>query len=346
VILGRFPKKLGLTFYSVLRMPIDDILHCAAVAEKNGFGYVTVAESFYRDGFALASAIAENTRKVKFGTSVMPIYTRTPFQLAMGTTTLNEISAGRVGFLGLGIGYSGRTEQYFGVVQSDRIQRMKEYVEIVRKLLSGAEASFHGKFFNFEGFPGLTKDPLNIPIFFGSSGPRMLTLAGQIGDGVILNSISTPEYVEFARERIAAGAREAGRNPSEIKVGHSIIYSVAESHEKAASAAREDILFYLSYPELDPVIDRSPFKFEALKIRELYVRGRRKEALSLITEEMLDTFAVYGTARECRQRLERFLKRGITLPIIRVSSSSYKENEMRRVYLKAINSLAHFSPAG
>jgi len=342
---GSLLKRLGLTFYSVLRMPIEDILQCASEAEKSGFGYVTVAESFYRDGFSLASSIAERTRKIKLGTSVMPIYTRTPFQIAMGTATLNEISHGRVAFLGLGIGYSSRTEQYFGVKQLQKAQRMREYVEIIRSLFSGQNASFHGKFFDFERFPRLTNDPLDIPIFFGSSGPRMLTLAGQIGDGVILNSISTPEYVGFARERIAAGAREAGRNPSDIEVGHSIIYSIGESHEEALNAAKEDILFYLSYPELDPVIEKSPFKFEALKIRELYINGRRKEGLSLITEEMLDLFAVYGTAKECRQRLRIFLQRGITLPIIRVSSSSYNESEVKRVFLRAIRSLAQFSQA-
>jgi 5,10-methylenetetrahydromethanopterin reductase len=332
-----------LTFYSVLRMSVKDILQCAVVAEKNGFGYVAVAESFYRDGFALASAIAENTKKISFGTSVMPIYTRTPFQLAIGTATLNEISNGRVGFLGLGVGYASRTEQYFGVKQTDRTARMKEYVEIIRKLLSGENTCFHGRLFDFEHFPRLTKDPLNIPIFFGSSGPRMLTLAGQIGDGVILNSLSTPEYVEFAKERIVAGARKTGRNPSKIEVGHSIIYSTAEDHEEAVHAAKEDVLFYLSYPELDPLIDRSPFKVEALKIRELYVKGRRNEALSLITEEMLDMFTVYGTAKECREKLRKFLQRGITLPVIRVSSGSYKNGELRQVFVRAIRSLSNFS---
>jgi 5,10-methylenetetrahydromethanopterin reductase len=337
------PMKLGLTFYSVLRMPIQDILQCAAEAEKKGFQYITVAESFYRDGFALASAIAGNTRKVLLGTSVMPIYTRTPFQLAMGTATLNEISNGRIGFLGLGVGYGSRTEQYFGVKQRDKTLRMKEYVQIIRKLLSGDSASFRGKFFDFDRFPKMTQDPLKIPIFFGSSGPKMLTLAGRIGNGVILNSLSTPEYVTFAKKRIALGANEAGRDPNEIEIGHSIIYSTAENREEAANSAKEDILFYLSYPELDPVINRSPFNAEAMRIRKLYVEGRKKEALSLITEEMLETFAVYGTAEECTQRLRKFLRRGITLPIIRVSSSSYNDNELKRVFMRAIESLTHFS---
>ena len=64
-------------------MPINDIVECSTAAEKAGFSHVSVAESFYRDGFALATAISSHTKRIKFGTSVMPIYTRTPFQLAM-----------------------------------------------------------------------------------------------------------------------------------------------------------------------------------------------------------------------------------------------------------------------
>src|SRR5438445_13691230 len=110
--------KLALTFYSVLRMPIRDIIECSIAAEKAGFGYISVAESFYRDGFALATAIATKTKKVKFGTSVMPIYTRTPFQIAMGAATLYEISRGRLAFRGLSVGSKGRTRQNVGIKQT------------------------------------------------------------------------------------------------------------------------------------------------------------------------------------------------------------------------------------
>ena len=128
--------KLALTFYSVLKMPIDDVIACSVAAERACFSTISVAESFYRDGFALASCIASKTNKVKLGTSVLPIYTRTPFQLAMGTATLHELSHGRVAFLGLGVGYKARTEQYFGIDQTQYVGRMREYVEIIRKLLS------------------------------------------------------------------------------------------------------------------------------------------------------------------------------------------------------------------
>jgi len=333
-------KKIALTFYSVLKMPVEDIIECSLAAEKAGFGYISVAESFYRDGFALASAIAAKTKRIRLGTSVMPIYTRTPFQLAMGAATLHELSGGRLGFLGLGVGYKARTEQYFGIKQSNRVERMREYVQIIRRLLSGDDPSYQGEFFNFQKFPQLSPKPLRIPIYFGSSAPRMLRLAGEVADGVILNSISTPEYVQSASDTIAEGAEGAGRDRSEIEIGHSIIFAVAEDRAEAAQAAREDILFYVSYPELDPIIEKSPFMAEAMKMRELYAKGEKEEALSLVTDEMLDEFSVYGAPEECRAKLRKFLRRGVTLPIIRVSNTPYPEKEKKRAFMRAIRALA------
>jgi len=336
--------KLALMLFSVLRMSIDDIVTCSVAAESAGFSHITVAESFYRDGFALASAIASNTDRVNFGTSVIPIYTRTPFQIAMGASTLNEISHGRMGFLGLGVGYRSRTEQYFGIKQSRRLQRMREYVEIIKRLLSGEGVTYHGELFNFEKFPRLSAEPLEVPIYFGSSAPKMLELAGEVAEGVILNSISTPEYVKFARERIAEGARSVGRDPSKIEIGHSVIYAVSEDGQEAIEMAKEDVLFYLSYPELDPVIERSAFGADVQKIRESYNKGDNETALSLISSEMLDTFSVYGTPGECRERLRKFVGRGVTLPIIRVSMVSREAHQKKAAFLRAVESLRGWRP--
>ena len=107
--------RIALTFFSILRMPISNILICAAEAEKAGFEYISLAESFYRDASVLASAIASNTKKIKLGSSIYPTATRTPFQIAMASATLDEISNGRLAFIGLGIGYRNRIERYFGL---------------------------------------------------------------------------------------------------------------------------------------------------------------------------------------------------------------------------------------
>ena len=336
--------RLALTFYSVLRMPIVDIISCSIAAEKAGFEYISMAESFYRDASVLATAIASKTARVSFGSSIFPIPTRTPFQIAMATATLNEFSRGRVGFIGLGTGYRSRIEKYFGIKVEHSLSKMKEYAEIIRGLLSdgnnhNASFSYQGKFFNFENFPVIVSNPLNIPILFASSGDRMLKLAGQFADGVILNSIGTLEYYKHAVSLLHNVAREAGREPSKLEVASSIIFSVADRYEDAIEAARPDVLFYLAYSELDPVIDKTPYKEQVAKIRKINAQGNAKGALALIDDKMVSDLTVSGTPRECREKIKKFADYGITIPIIRVSVQPFKESERKEVFLRAVDTL-------
>ncbi|MBI4199989.1 MAG: LLM class flavin-dependent oxidoreductase [Chloroflexi bacterium] len=334
--------RIALTFYSVLRMPVADIIECAQAAEKAGFQYISFAESFYRDGPALAATIASRTTRIQLGTSVLPIYTRTPFQLAMAMATLHEISGGRVGYLGIGIGYRSRTETYFGINIERPLERMRETVEIIRLLLSGKDASHAGKVFRFSGFPKLTPDPLPIPIYFGSSGDRMLTLAGEIADGGILNSIPTPGHIRHARQVLQRGAAKAGRDPGRLTVAASVIYSVSDNLEEAAAAAKEDVLFYLGYPEINPILEQSGLMKAAESVRQASREHGKRLALELIDKPMLDALAVYGDAKRCRARLKELMEAGIDLPIIRVSNALYPEADKKRVFLRAIESLQGF----
>jgi len=334
--------NLALTFYSVLRMPTADILECAKAAEEAGFAYISVAESFYRDGAALAAAIASHTRTIRLGTSVFPIYTRTPFQLAMAMATLDELSRGRIGYLGLGIGYRNRTEHYFGITIERPVARMREYVEIVRLLLSGDDVSYTGRFFRFESFPRLVPQPLRVPIYFGSSGSRMLQLAGEVGDGVILNSMATSAHIQHVREMVTRGAEKAGRDPAEITIAASVIYAVSENVTEAAQAAKEDILFYLGYPEINPILEQSGFMEEAETIRRANRAHGKAEALALISQRMLDSMAIYGTAQQCRVTLGELIGAGLDLAIIRVSNVPYAEVQKREIFLRAIESLRGF----
>jgi 5,10-methylenetetrahydromethanopterin reductase len=337
--------KLALTFYSVLRMPIVDIISCSTEAEKAGLEYISMAESFYRDASVLAAAIASKTNSVKFGSSIFPIPTRTPFQIAMATATLNEFSGGRVGFIGLGTGYRSRIEKYFGVKIEHSLSKMREYAEIIRGLLSGDSKnnndsfSYHGKFFNFENFPMLISESPKVPILFASSGDRMLELAGQVGDGVILNSIGTPEYYRHALSILHNAGREAERASHEFEVAASIIFSVADKYEHAVEAARPDVLFYLTYTELDPVIDKTPYKEQVAEIRKINAQGRSKEALALVSDKMVDDLTVSGTPKECRDKIKKLADHGVTLPIIRVSVQPFKESERKEVLLRAIDTL-------
>lgn len=276
--------KLGLTFYSVLKMPIEDIILCSIAAERAGFQYISMAESFYRDASVLGTAIASKTKIIKFGSSIFPIHTRTLFQIAMATATLNEFSNGRVGFIGLGSGYKKRIEGYFGIKAEDSLAKIKEHADVIRGLLSGSDFSYEGQFFNSESFPSPVPHALDIPILFAASGDKMLKLAGEIADGIIMNSIGTPEYYKHAISVVQEGAKESkvkndsSSNISKQKIiASSIIFSVADDRNAAIQAAKPDVLFYFLYPELDPVIEWTPYKADVHKIRKLAAQEQKKK---------------------------------------------------------------------
>src|SRR2546429_2162345 len=141
------------------------------------------------------------------------------------------------------------------------------------------------------------------------------------------------------------GALSAGKDPSQTSSGHSIIYAVADNPQEASDAAKEDILFYLSYPELDPVVERSDFAATVKEMRRLYSDGDKRGALEVISEEMVDAFAVCGTPKECRRKLQKFVaSREIDIPIIRVSTMTYQRAETKDVFMRAIDSLSNWAP--
>jgi 5,10-methylenetetrahydromethanopterin reductase len=332
--------RIALTFFSILRIPISDILICATEAEKAGFEYISLAESFYRDASVLACAIASNTKKIKLGSSIYPTATRTPFQIAMASATLDEISNGRLGFIGLGIGYRNRIERYFGLKIEKSHTRMMEYTEIIRGLLSAdKEFSYKGKLFNFHDFPKLVPKPLSIPLLFGSSGDKMLGLAGRIADGVILNSIGAPEYFKHAIPVVRDSAKDAGKDQRQLEIAASIILSTADKVQDAIDSARHDVLFYVLYPELDPVIEKTPYVHKVSEIRKANASGDSKKAFSLVTDDMVRDLAIIGTPKECRNKVRKLYDYGITLPVIRVSIVPFKENERKDVFLRAIEAL-------
>jgi 5,10-methylenetetrahydromethanopterin reductase len=170
----------------------------------------------------------------------------------------------------------------------------------------------------------------------------MLQLAGEVADGVILNSIATPAHIQHAKDMLQRGAEIAGRDPAKSTIAASVIYAVAQNVAEAAQAAKEDILFYLGYPEINPLLEQSGFMEEADTIRRVNRERGKAEALALISERMLESLAIYGEAQHCRAKLEALIGAGLDVPVIRVSNVPYAEREKKQVFLRAIDSLRHF----
>lgn len=309
--------KLALTFYSLLDIPVKDVVECYQVAERSGFEYGVMSESAGRDSMVILTSAAVQTQTLKLGTNIVPIYVRAPMQMAASALTLSEVAGGRFKILGLGTSYRKRVEPWFGVSFERPAARCKEYVEVIRALLAGGTVNYSGEFYKIKDYPPLTERPHPIPIYLGVTGPKMRHLTGQVADGVILNSLSTPQFVRESIELIEHGAREAGRRLADIEIGASIVFSASENRQEALEAAKRGMMFYVIYPEFDPIVRTTKFMREIQELRDAYWSGNVRRAYEILTEPVVEAFVVFGTPKECRQKLDEYRKAGLELMVIR-----------------------------
>lgn len=299
------------------RYEIADMVRVARQAERAGLDAICMPENAAIeegwDAFTPLAAIALATKKILLSTSIVSIYTRTPIITAKTAAALDQISRGRL-ILGLGRGVTSALEAE-GIASEKPLTRTREFVEIVRRLLSAGSGPYSGNVLRLGaslqlGFRPYRKE---IPIYLGAAGPKMLRLAGRIADGVYLPTIGgrIAGFLQDAVGTIAEGAKSAGRDPAEVKVIRSVYISVARDPDTARLRISDFMLYHLAQPNLDAVIGQTKFAREIGEIRERMRRGDRAGALRLITPEMADFFAIYGTVSRCRKELSRTLPAGI-----------------------------------
>ena len=178
-------------------------------AEELDYESAYVTHIGARDSTTLLTAYAARTSRIRLGTGVIPIYARTPANMAQSFATLDEVSGGRV-VAGLGVSHKPVVEHWFDNSIDRPLAEMREYVEILRAIWRGDQPPPGHKFrtaFRFAGYEPLRAD---IPVYLAGLSPGMLRLAGEIADGVIL-WLCNPNYV---RDVVVPAVREAARRPA------------------------------------------------------------------------------------------------------------------------------------
>jgi 5,10-methylenetetrahydromethanopterin reductase len=200
---------------------------------------------------------------------------------------------------------------------------MRESVDIVKALLAGGEVSYQGKAFDAYA-PALKSDahaPRSVPpIYIGATGPVLQRMAGEIADGLLTASITTPAFCEYSRAQMAEGAKKAGRNPDEIDLGSVIVGSVGKDKRTAKDGAREMAAMYLANKvqnirgSADVLLQKAGLSFEEIKpIADAMESGGRKAAARAVTDSVLEKACpIAGTPEECIARIEQYRAAGCT----------------------------------
>ncbi len=306
--------RLGLLFGQ--SVTYSQMKRLAVEAENRGLEAAFTSELNARDAFTPLAALAETTTRLKLGTGIISIYTRSPTIVAMSTATLDEVTGGRA-ILGLGTSPPFFVKPWHSTPFDQPLRRMREYVTIVRKALAGGTVDHEGKVFNIRDFQlGFNPPRRRIPIYVAAVGPQMIRLAGEIADGVLLSPIITPGYVKKAVKELEVGCKRAGRSLEEVDVACPLITTVADDHEEAVERARSAVAFYAVVYYYKPVMEEADFGTLHEQIREVNKTKGFKQAASVIPDRLVEAFTVCGTPSECRRKMLEYAQSGLKMPLM------------------------------
>ena len=300
--------KFGIEF--VPREPYWKMIYYTIQAEKRGFDYLWITDHFNnRNVYVTLTAAAVYTEKMKLGPGVTNPYLINPVMTAQAVASLNEIAPGRV-VLGIGAG-DKTTLDCAGVEMKKPLTAVRETIEIVRRMMEGESVTFEGKVFKAKGAKFLFKPRGRIPVYVGAQGPKMLEMAGKIGEGVLINACH-PKDVGYAVDCAKKGIKEAGKKMTDVDIAAYTSFSVHEDLEKASKAAIP-VVAYIVAGSPSIILERHGIDLKkAEEIREALKAAQWGQAFGSVSSEMIKAFSVCGTPDMCIDRINQLLKSGIS----------------------------------
>ncbi len=290
-------------------MPMEEISRYAQAAEALGYEGFWITEESGKEGFAVLASVARDTQRIKLGTSILNFYSRTPTLLALGASTLYRMSGRRFIHFGVGTGGIGFTERGHGVKIERPLARARETVEIIRGLLTSQRFSYEGQWFHVQDFR-FREGPLDGPLFLYLSAlnPKMVGLAARVADGLITNWLTEESYEEFAAIiRREAGA--AGRDPADIRLF--TLTMMAGEDDASVEAMRRGLAFYFASPHYHHIADISGYGAEARQVQAAWQSRDFAGASRLVSDAMVEKFAVMGSVERRRQKLRWMMERNV-----------------------------------
>jgi len=316
--------KLGVHIgYWGLGLSSEDQLNIVREAERLGYDSVWAAEAYGSDTATVLGWLAGQTSKIRLGAGIFQMPARSPAMTAMTAATIDQLSNGR---MILGIGSSGPqvAEGWHGQRFAKQLQRTREYVAVVRTALARERLEFKGETLELplpDG-PGkalkLTISPVQdrIPIYLAAIGPKNTELAGEIADGWI-PTLFSPEHVSELRPLLAAGAERSGKSLDDFDIAPTVNVFVTDDLEKGRDAMRPFIALYVGGMGsreknfYNQVVQRYGFTDAAKTIQDLYLEGKRDEAMAAIPDELIDIVSICGPKDVVRERLAVYRDAGV-----------------------------------
>ena len=289
-------------------LSVKQVLQCTEMLSETKIDSVWIPETWGMENFSMLGAVANNTKSQKIGSSIINIYSRSPSMISMGAATIDSLSDGRL-ILGLGTSSIPIVEDFHGVSFENPVQRMREYVEIIRLSLAKKQINYSGKIFNLKNFTLLIEPKRqSIPIYLAAINQKMVNLTWEVADGVIFYLRPIDEMKKTITEM---------QLQKKIDVTCQIITCVSENSEEAIQRAKKTIAFYVSVGKIyREFLKKNGFETDTNNIFEEFKKSGFKSNHELVTDSMLKSLCIAGTPGESKLQLQKFRDAGIDLPII------------------------------
>src|SRR3954463_5039877 len=315
--------------------PLDEMLASARAMDEAGMDTVWLAEAYpwwrkhqmeARGSTVVSALMARETKNLTIAWGIISPYTRHPVQVAMDARVVQEAAGPGRFVVGFGTSkiFLNNTKQGGPPKVTKPLGHMRDSVEIVRGILGGERFEYEGKVFSAD-IPALSDEAhaprWDVPVYVAGTAPMMQQLGGELGDGLLTPSITTPAFVRYTRENVRAGAAKSGRDPDEVDVGCTIVASIHESdRDTGRDGAREIAGMYLANKfqnirgSADTLLELAEIDMEELEpVAAAMEHGGRLAAKEQVTDSLLDRCKpIAGTPDECVAAIEEYRDAGCT----------------------------------
>ncbi len=301
-------ERAGVTFASLMGLGPRAAVETASLAAEVGYTSYWTAETTGPEAFSVLTAAGAVAPSLDLGTGVLALQLRTPMVVAMAGATLQALHPERDILLGIGISSPVVATRWHGQPYTERpLGQVREYVTLLRACLSGEKVDFAGDHYQVKGFRlGVRLGEKRPKIVVGALNPKMLALAGELADGVLLNYLPA-SHVPWSVEQVRKGG------PAEI---YAYVHAGICEREEGIDLARRDLFSYAVVDSYARSFTRAGFGKEVDAIRDAHAAGDREAALSAVSDEMVDAIDVMGDAGTVEATMRAYADAGVDVPVL------------------------------
>jgi F420-dependent oxidoreductase-like protein len=309
---GGYAPRVGTGCFISPGKTIEGAIERVKLAESLGYESVYVTHIAGWESLTVLTAYATATSKIRVGTGVVPIYTRTPATMAQTAATIDELSGGRL-TLGLGVSHRPVVEGWHGQSIDRPVAEMREYLGIVRAILRGEDPPQGEKWRTGFRLFGLATRP-QLPIYVAALSPAMLRLAGEVADGVLL-WLCCPDYIrDVVIPEVTTGRERAGKTLEGFDVVPAVPAAVVEDPAEPYAAMRKDLLPYFGLPFYRAMLERSGFGAEIEAFDA--AAGDVEQMQAAISERFLEQLTAVGDEAAVSAGIGRYREAGASTPCV------------------------------